>query len=166
MQVVKHETYLRIADSQHAKTVPLRPKRGPILDRNGQVLAVSSATESLFVLPARIDNARRLAGRLAPILDEPADDLGRRLAAAKRFTFVKRKLSPAAAQAVRDLGEPLSVSSRRACACIPTGSWPRTWWASRGWTGRGWRGWSRPGTSGWPARRAARSWSATPLAER
>ncbi len=106
VQVVKHETYLRIADSQHAKTVPLRPKRGPILDRNGQVLAVSSATESLFVLPARIDDARRLAGRLAPILDEPADDLGRRLAAAKRFTFVKRKLSPAAAQAVRDLGEP------------------------------------------------------------
>jgi cell division protein FtsI (penicillin-binding protein 3) len=106
VQVVKHETYLRIADSQHAKTVPLRPKRGPILDRNGQVLAVSSSTESLFVVPARLDDARRLSARLAPVLDEPADDLGRRLAAAKRFTFVKRKLAPSAAQAVRDLGEP------------------------------------------------------------
>jgi cell division protein FtsI (penicillin-binding protein 3) len=106
LQVVKHEELRRIADAQHAKTVPLRPKRGPIYDRHGQVLAVSSGVESLFVLPARVDDAARLAGRLAPILDEPAEDIRRRLESARRFTFVKRKLPPAVAQAVRALDEP------------------------------------------------------------
>ena len=37
LQVVKHDEYSRVAESQHAKTVPLRPKRGPIVDRGGQV---------------------------------------------------------------------------------------------------------------------------------
>ncbi len=106
LQVVRHEDYLRLADSQHAKTVPLKPKRGPIMDRSGQVLATSSAAESVFVLPARVDSAARLAGRLAPILGERPDELARRIAAAKRFTFIKRRLPPPVAQAVRDLGEP------------------------------------------------------------
>ena len=106
LQVVKHEDYLRIADSQHAKTIPLRPKRGPIFDRGGQVLAVSSATESLFALPARVEDRAALAGRLAPILREPADEIAKRLASPKRFVFVKRKLPPPVVQAIRDLKEP------------------------------------------------------------
>ena len=36
LQIWKHDEYARLAENQHAKTVPLRPKRGPILDRNGQ----------------------------------------------------------------------------------------------------------------------------------
>jgi cell division protein FtsI (penicillin-binding protein 3) len=106
LQVVKHDEYSRLAESQHAKTVALRPKRGPIVDRGGQVLAESSNAESLFALPHRIDDAQRLARDLAPILGEPAADIARRLDPAKRFVWVKRKLSPPVAQAVRDLNAP------------------------------------------------------------
>ena len=106
LQVVRHEDYLRLADSQHAKTVPLKPKRGPIMDRSGQVLATSSLAESLFVIPARVDDPARLAARLAPIIGERPGDLARRLGAAKRFTFIKRRLPPPVAQAARDLDEP------------------------------------------------------------
>ncbi|HUO65203.1 MAG TPA: hypothetical protein VMT97_15915, partial [Terriglobales bacterium] len=35
LQIVKHDEYSRLAESQHAKTVALRPKRGPIVDRAG-----------------------------------------------------------------------------------------------------------------------------------
>ena len=106
LQVFKHDEYSRLAESQHAKTVALRPKRGPIVDRGGQVLAESSNAESLFALPHRIDDAQRLAGELSPILGEPAADIARRLDPAKRFVWVKRKLSPPVAQAVRGLNEP------------------------------------------------------------
>ncbi|OGK81026.1 MAG: hypothetical protein A2X52_16830 [Candidatus Rokubacteria bacterium GWC2_70_16] len=106
LQVVRHEEYVRLADSQHAKAIPLKAKRGPILDRNGQVLAVSSAAETLLALPGRVDDAERLARRLAPILDEPAGDIARRLESSKRVAYVKRRLPPAVAQAVRDLQEP------------------------------------------------------------
>src|SRR5437762_12001938 len=75
LQVVKHDEYSRLAESQHAKTIPLKPRRGPILDRNGQVLAVSAKAESLYALTSRIEDRDRLAARLAPILAEPARDI-------------------------------------------------------------------------------------------
>ncbi len=106
LQVVKHDEYSRLAESQHAKTIALKPKRGPIVDRTGQVLAESSAAESLFALPHRIDDIPRLARRLAPILGDPASEIGKRMDASKRFVWVKRKLPPAVAQAVRELHDP------------------------------------------------------------
>ena len=106
LQVVKHDEYLRLAEGQHAKSLVLRPKRGPILDRNGQVLAVSSGAETLYALPGRVDDPARLARRLAPVLGEPPAEIARRLDTAKRFVYVKRRLPPAVAQAVRELKEP------------------------------------------------------------
>ena len=106
LQVLKHDEYLRLAESQHAKAVALHPKRGPILDRHGQVLAVSSGAETLYALPHRIDDAGRLARRLAPLLGEPSAEVARRLDSAKRVVFVKRRLPPPTAQAVRELKEP------------------------------------------------------------
>ena len=106
LQVLKHDEYLRLAESQHGKAVALRPKRGPILDRHGQVLAVSSGAETLYALPHRIDDAGRLARRLALLLGEPSAEIARRLDSAKRVVFVKRRLPPPTAQAVRDLKEP------------------------------------------------------------
>src|SRR6266403_1203570 len=106
LQILKHDEYSRLAENQHAKTVPLRPKRGPILDRGGQALAVSSRADTLYVTPAKVEDAPRLAARLAPILGEPARDLVRRLTVAKKFAPVRRRLTPDIARAVRDLKDP------------------------------------------------------------
>src|SRR4029077_2860798 len=83
LQILKHDEYSRLAENQHAKTVPLRPKRGPILDRGGQALAVSSRAATLYVTPPRGEPPPRPAPRLAQILGEPARDLVRRLTVAK-----------------------------------------------------------------------------------
>jgi cell division protein FtsI (penicillin-binding protein 3) len=106
LQILKHDEYSRLAESQHAKTVPLRPKRGPILDRSGQALAVSSRADTLYVTPAKVEDAGRLAARLAPILGEPARDLARKLTASKKFAPVRRRLTPDMARAVRELRDP------------------------------------------------------------
>jgi cell division protein FtsI (penicillin-binding protein 3) len=106
LQVFKHEEYSRLAESQHAKTVPLRPKRGPILDRAGQALAVSSRADTLYVTPAKVEDPGRLAARLAPILGEPARELARKLSVSKKFAPVRRRLTPDMARAVRELREP------------------------------------------------------------
>ena len=106
LQILKHDEYSRLAENQHAKTVPLRPKRGPILDRGGQALAVSSRADTLYVTPSKVEDAPRLAARLAPILGEPARDLVRRLTVAKKFAPVRRRLNPDMARAVRDLKDP------------------------------------------------------------
>ncbi len=106
LQILKHDEYARLAENQHAKTVPLRPKRGPILDRTGQALAVSSRADTLYVTPSKVEDAPRLAARLAVILGEPARDVARRLTVAKKFAPVRRRLTPDMARAVRDLKDP------------------------------------------------------------
>jgi cell division protein FtsI (penicillin-binding protein 3) len=106
VQIVKHDEYARLADNQQAKTIPLKPKRGPILDRNGQAFAVSSRAESLYALTSRIDDKDALAQRLAPILGDSPQEIAKRLDSRSRFVFVKRRLPPDTAEAVRNLGEP------------------------------------------------------------
>ena len=106
VQIVKHDEYTRLADNQHAKTIPLKPKRGPILDRNGQAFAVSSRAESLYALTSRVEDRDALARRLAPILGDSAREIAKRLDSPKRFVFVKRRLPPDTVEAVRNLGEP------------------------------------------------------------
>jgi cell division protein FtsI (penicillin-binding protein 3) len=106
LQVVKHEEYSKLAESQHAKTIPLTPRRGPILDRAGQALAVSSKAESLYALTSRVGDRDRLAARLAPLLGEPAREISRRLDSSRRFVFLKRRLPPDVVASVRALDEP------------------------------------------------------------
>jgi cell division protein FtsI (penicillin-binding protein 3) len=106
LQIWKHEEYSRLAENQHAKTVPLRPKRGPILDRTGQALAVSSRADTLYVTPSKVEDAPRLAARLAPILGEPSREVARRLTVTKKFAPVRRRLTPDMARAVRELKDP------------------------------------------------------------
>ena len=106
VQIVKHDEYARLADNQHAKTIPLKPKRGPILDRNGQAFAVSSRAESLYALTSLVEDRDALARRLAPILGDSAREIAKRLDSPKRFVFVKRRLPPDTVEAVRNLGEP------------------------------------------------------------
>ena len=106
LQVYKHDEYARLAENQHAKTVPLHAKRGPILDRNGQPLAVSSRADTLYVTPGKVEHAPRLAARLSPILGEPIRDVLRRLTVSKKFAPVRRRLTPDMARAVLDLKDP------------------------------------------------------------
>jgi cell division protein FtsI (penicillin-binding protein 3) len=106
LQIVKHEELSRLAERQRSKEIILRPKRGPILDRHGEALAVSSHAESLFALPARIDDPEGLALRLAPLLPEAPEEVRKRLMADRTFIWVKRKLPPSLAQSVKALGEP------------------------------------------------------------
>src|SRR5574337_815951 len=66
LQVIKHDELARLAERQRSKTIALRPERGPVVDREGHALAVSSRAESVFALPARIEDPAGLARRLAP----------------------------------------------------------------------------------------------------
>src|SRR5262245_25363968 len=71
LQLYRHEDLARLAERQYSKTIPLRPQRGPILDRNGYALAVSAEVESVFALPGRIADRTAVAAALAPRLGEP-----------------------------------------------------------------------------------------------
>ncbi len=70
LQILRHDYFARLAERQYSKTIPLRPERGPILDRNGYALAVSAPVESVYALPGKIADRAAVAASLAPHLGE------------------------------------------------------------------------------------------------
>jgi cell division protein FtsI (penicillin-binding protein 3) len=82
-------------------------ERADIVDRNGELLATSLATASLYANPRQIANPADVAAQLAavlPGLDER--ELTDRLKAERSFAWIRRNLTPRQQFAVNRLGIP------------------------------------------------------------
>src|SRR5256885_7772886 len=69
-------------------------------------LATSTPTESLFVQPRSVGDPVRVTARLAPIVGLPPAEVHAALTSSRSFVWLRRKLPPAIAAAVRALREP------------------------------------------------------------
>ena len=107
LQVVQHNDYHRLAESQRDRVVELQAPRGAILDRWGQRLAMSLPAESACVDPLKIKDFAVAADILAGLLKLDAGELRGKMqtaAANKRgFLWVKRKITREEAKRLRDL---------------------------------------------------------------
>jgi cell division protein FtsI (penicillin-binding protein 3) len=106
LQVVRHGELSAMAERQYSRTVTLHAQRGPILDRHGAPLATSTPAESLFAQPRAIGDPVRVAARLAPILQVPPAEIHAAITGPRPFVWLRRKLPPQAAAAVKALREP------------------------------------------------------------
>lgn len=104
----QREALLRIAKKQHNITIELEPKRGNILDRQGQILATTVKSPSVYAIPRLISKKRKpqVVNQLSQILGLDTRWLNRRLTRDKAFVWLKRKLTDEEAEAVLDLGNP------------------------------------------------------------
>jgi cell division protein FtsI (penicillin-binding protein 3) len=106
LQVLGRKSFERQAARQSERTIVLDPRRGPILDRNGDPLAVSVDAESLYAVPQDVADPARTASLLAGPLGLDAagrKELQLQLSRNRAFIWVRRKLDPATAHAVREL---------------------------------------------------------------
>lgn len=84
----------------------IMPRRD-IVDRNGQVLATSLATRSLYVDPAEIKNKREAAIKVQNVLTSLSVDwIEKRMSRKGRFVWIKRNLTPKEQYQVNMLGIP------------------------------------------------------------
>ena len=91
LQVERHEGLAARADSNRIAVVPIAPRRGEIVDRNGEVLARNYLSYTLEVVPARAGNLDDLYSALMPIVYlSPADQrrFKRRVADTGKFASV------------------------------------------------------------------------------
>lgn len=87
-------------------TKPDHP-RADILDRNGEVLATTLETASLYANPKEIRRPVEVAEKLAKILpDIQEKEVARRLSSERSFVWVERHLTPREQKLVNDLGIP------------------------------------------------------------
>jgi cell division protein FtsI (penicillin-binding protein 3) len=105
LQLIRGAELGALAERQYAHTVVLGAQRGPIVDRHGLPLAVSSAAESLYAQPRAVADPMRVAARLAPILQMPRAELYAVLTGPRAFVWLRRRLPPTVAEQVRALRE-------------------------------------------------------------
>jgi len=117
LQLVRGDKYRARAQRQAIHTVKLPPKRGPVLDRHGNRIAVSVDVPSVYANPRKVGPlAAEAAVKLATILDADRYLLAERLSSRRYFVWVKRRVTPKQAEQVEALdihGVYLTRESRR-----------------------------------------------------
>jgi cell division protein FtsI (penicillin-binding protein 3) len=101
LHVVHSADYRQRAEHQQQRRIEVSPRRGVIYDRNGNELAVSIKVDSVFAVPDQIDDPDAAARSLSRIIGVPVRDLVEKFNAQRPFVWVKRKLNPNEAAAVR-----------------------------------------------------------------
>lgn len=106
LQVVKNDFLQQKGESRYSRVIELSATRGRIVDRSGDVLAVSTPVKSVWAIPedARLTPAQ--ARELASLAEMDLSELNRRLATEKDFVFIKRQIPPDTAEKIAALNLP------------------------------------------------------------
>ena len=78
-------------------------ERGPILDRNGRILAIQTELESVTAWKPEMDDIEAEAELLAPIIALPAQSIVDILSGPSSFAYIKRKITQSESASVRRL---------------------------------------------------------------
>lgn len=106
LQVFHHQEYVRLAKARQEVVAEISAPRGTIFDRTGQVLAMSTPAESIYINPQKVDlevAANILAGVLHMDKVELYGELRQAYENHRGFLWVKRKVTPDEAKHLRNL---------------------------------------------------------------
>ncbi|MFY9854288.1 MAG: penicillin-binding transpeptidase domain-containing protein, partial [Terracidiphilus sp.] len=110
LQVLRHSEYAERAQKQQQRTFEVAPRRGVLYDRNLHELAMTVQVDSIFAVPAEIDDKQAAAHALTAILHTDPNDkqnteeqIAARLAAGRNFAWVARRVTPEVSARVKAL---------------------------------------------------------------
>jgi len=85
LQVINHERYLTLSEKNRIRYIPITPARGPLYDRNGQLLVDNRPAFGISVLRQEVDEVDPLLDRLSSLLGVEREELQKRWKAGKKF---------------------------------------------------------------------------------
>jgi cell division protein FtsI (penicillin-binding protein 3) len=119
-------TLLKGAESKLARNRPVpaaEVSRADIVDRNGQLLATTLATPSLYANPRLITDPKDTAKKLVSVLPDLKEaEIAAKLSTDKSFVWIKRQLTPRQEFEVNRLGIPGLDFDREERRVYPIGS--------------------------------------------
>ena len=92
--------------SRYSRVIELSATRGRIMDRHGDVLAVSTPVKSIWAIPEDAKLSPAQLRSLATLLEMDVRELNRKLGGPGDFVFVKRQIPPDVADKVASLNLP------------------------------------------------------------
>ncbi|MBI3535302.1 MAG: penicillin-binding protein 2, partial [Deltaproteobacteria bacterium] len=93
LQLIRDIRIESLAKRQFQSKVLIRPRRGSILDRNSEPLAINIETQSLAANPLKINNKKSISHLLARITEVPHEKIFEKLREKKEFAWIKRHLT-------------------------------------------------------------------------
>ena len=106
LQAINNEFLKGKGEARYERVLDISATRGRIMDRHGDMLAVSTPVKSIWAIPEDAKLQPAEARQLAQLLDMDVRELNRKLASDKDFVFVKRQIPPAIADQVAALKLP------------------------------------------------------------
>ena len=92
LHVGKHEEYSRIAAEKNMVRQPIPAKRGLILDRNGDKLAVNLPVHTVFADASHIKEAEVVSELVARYLGLKKEEVSEKIASGGKYLVLKRKV--------------------------------------------------------------------------
>ena len=121
LQVLNNDFLQEKGDSRYRRELEISASRGRIVDRNGDVLAISTPVKSVWAIPADARLDPQQARQLATVLEIDAKELSRKLASDKSFVFLRRQLPPDVGERVAALRLPGIGQDREYRRYYPSG---------------------------------------------
>lgn len=93
-----------LADEEHFRGVPVAPKRGNIEDCNGNILAMSVSTETVYAVPAEVKKSGKseeIAATLSGILEMDKQQVLERITKRSSLEYVKKKVTEETAAKIK-----------------------------------------------------------------
>lgn len=103
VQIDDGERMRQLGERQHLRELELAAPRGSLLDRHGAPLAISIEVQSVFIRPRETDNPEGTVRAVARVLQVDPEPFLAKVAAGKRFFWMKRRMTPAETEGVRAL---------------------------------------------------------------
>ncbi len=103
LQIYQPDFWRVTARKQHFSEIKIASERGPIYDRNNQLLAVSVPAGSVYVRPAEVRDKGLAAAQLAEVLDLPREKVRALFNSTQPFVWVKRQIPRVYADRVASL---------------------------------------------------------------
>jgi cell division protein FtsI (penicillin-binding protein 3) len=104
LQVINKEFLQNQGAKRHISVVPVSTYRGQIFDRDGEIMAISSPVQSVWVNPQELDVTQKpQLKQMITLLELPADKIKILVAPEpkQRFVYLKRRISPELAEKVK-----------------------------------------------------------------
>jgi cell division protein FtsI (penicillin-binding protein 3) len=109
-------------EARYGRVIEMPASRGPVKDRNGQPLAISTPVESIWASPEDLEIDEPRVRALAKALGVDAEELRQKIARKDRqFVYLKRQISPDQAATVMALGIPGVFQQREYRRYYPAG---------------------------------------------
>ena len=122
LQVINNDFLQEKGESRYRRDIEVSASRGKIIDRNGQMLAVSTPMKSIWAIPGdALAMSATQKQQEADLLDMSARELDGKVAAEKTFVFIKRQVPPETAERIAALKLPGVHQEKEYRRYYPTG---------------------------------------------